>query len=123
MRRKIILLGASTLAAMTLSGAFASTALAATRPPVYYQANPDSAVQPPAKAGSAGFIGKKAARRIALRDAGCKKRNCSGISIALRGRAGKKVYQVNFTFKRKLRYHYTLNASNGSIVSYYTKVV
>lgn len=69
------------------------------------------------------YIGKKFARKIALADAGVKKKFCKSFTVELRPKGGKKVYLVRFTFKKKLRYHYTLNAKDGEILAYYTKCV
>lgn len=69
------------------------------------------------------FIGKKLARKISFADAGVKKKACKSITVELRPKGGRKVYLVGFTFKKKLRYHYTLNARDGEILAYYTKCV
>lgn len=69
------------------------------------------------------FIGKTAAKKIAFGEAGVKQRRCSDISIDLRKRSKKKVYVVNFTHKRIMKYHYVIAARSGKVLSYYAKHV
>lgn len=103
-----------------MSCGFAGSALADTRHGgTSGVSRADHAVSTPAP--DEKLIGKKAARKIALADAGVKKKACKNVSVELRRKAGKRVYHVCFTYKKKLRYYYTLNARSGEIVAYYTK--
>lgn len=69
------------------------------------------------------FIGKKIAKQIAFDEAGVKKSRCSKVSVDLRKRSKKKVYVVNFTHKSIMKYHYTIAARSGKVLSYYAKHV
>ncbi len=122
MRKRLGAVAACFAVVLAMSCCFSGSAFAASK-----HLDASGALQGDYVAGSSAtdgrYIGKKLARKIALADAGVKKKACKNITVDLRPKGGKKVYLVRFTFKKKLRYHYTLNAKDGEILAYYTKCV
>lgn len=122
MRKRVVGLAACFAVAAMLSCCFTADALTAPKTLAHSSSQLSSAPSPVSSADRR-YISKKAARKIAFEDAGVKKKKCTHVTVQLRPKGGAKVYLVAFTFKKKLRYNYTLNAHDGAIIAYYTKCV